>query len=142
MISFLKRLARACFAAREDGSATHQQRIAEIQDHFRQALAEETALAYGRQTDPYYASLRGHNVGQDEMMAVIYAEKIVLAPSGAESGDPVSYANRLLGDLEAIKAEYRISEDDPDGYGIGTLHSISRKLESFGRARQGMIVMS
>ena len=47
----------------------------------------------------------------------------------------MSYAHRLIGDLEAIKAEYRMSEDDPDGYGIGTLHSISRKLEAFARGR-------
>ncbi|QWG13345.1 hypothetical protein KMZ29_00910 [Bradyrhizobium sediminis] len=135
MLSFLKRLANACFPSRGDGSAAHAQLIAEIQDQFREALAEETALARAHQSDSYYTSARGHNVGHDEMVAVVYAEKIVLAPSAAESGDPVSYANRLLGDLEAIKADYRIVEDDPDGYGIGTLHSISRKLEAFARGR-------
>jgi hypothetical protein len=129
--SLLKRLARACLPAR--GGASGENIIAEIQDHFREAIAVETALAYRHKSDSYYTCSRGHNVGQDEMLAVVYAEKIVLAPSAAESGDPVSFARRLLGDLEAIKAEFRISEDDPDGYGIGTLHSISRKLESFGR---------
>ena len=69
------------------------------------------------------------------MVAVTYAERIVLTPSVAERGDPAAYTRRLLDDLEAIKADYRISEDDPDGYGIGSLHSISRKLESFTRRR-------
>ncbi|QWG23537.1 hypothetical protein KMZ93_00860 [Bradyrhizobium sediminis] len=133
MLSFLKRLANACFPSRGGGSAAHAHLIAEIQDQFREALAEETALACAHQSDSYYTSSRGHNIGHDEMVAVVYAEKIALAPSAAESGDPVSYAHRLLGDLEAIKAEYRIAEDDPDGYGIGTLHSISRKLEAFAR---------
>ena len=133
MLSFLKRLAAACFPSRADGSAAHAQLIAEIQDQYREALAEETALARAHQSDSYYTSSRGHNVGHDELVAVVYAEKIALAPSAAESGDPVGYANRLLGDLEAIKADYRIAEDDPDGYGIGTLHSISRKLEAFAR---------
>ena len=132
LISLLKRLAKACLPNRGDGSADASQHIiAEIQDHYRKAIAEETALACAHQSDPYYTSSRGHNVGHDEMVAVIYAEKIVLTPSAAESGDPVSYANRLIDDLEAIKADYRISEDDPDGYGVGTLHSISRKLEAF-----------
>ena len=133
MISFLKLLARACFAGREDRSAANQQLIAEIQEQYRKAIAEETALAYGHRSDPHYTSSRGHNVGQDEMVAVVYAEKIVLTPTAAELGDPVSYANRLIDDIEAIKADYRKSEDDPDGYGIGTLHSISRKLEAFVR---------
>lgn len=133
LISLLKRLAKACFPDRGDGCADASQRIIEIQDLYRKAIAEETALAYAHQSDSYYTSSRGHNVGHDEMVAVIYAEKIVLTPSAAESGDPVSYAHRLIDDLEAIKADYRISEDDPDGYGIGTLHSISRKLEAFSR---------
>lgn len=133
LLSFLKLLARACFAGREDRGVADAQRIAEIQQHFREALAEEIELAYAHQSDPHYTSSRGHNIGHDEMVAVIYAEKIVLAPSESESGDPLSYAHRLLGDLEAIKADYRIAEDDPDGYGIGTLHSLSRKLEAFVR---------
>lgn len=135
MISFLKRWAKARFPNRRHAAAAGQRVIAEIQQHYRKAIAEETALAHGHQSDPYYTSSRGHNVGHDEMVAVVHAEKIALAPSAAELGDPVSYANRLIADLEAIKADYRISEEDPDGYGIGTLHSISRKLEPFARGR-------
>lgn len=133
LISFLKRLAKACF--RSGGRAASQPIIAEIQQHYRMAIAEQTALAFAHQSDPYYTSSRGRNVGQDEMVAVVYAEKIALTPSAAESGDPAAYARRLIDDLEAIKAEYRISEHDPDGYGIGTLHSISSKLEPFIRRR-------
>jgi hypothetical protein len=151
LVAFLKRLAAACFPRHGGGGASlpgeadrddmksdsavsaDRQSIADIQALYRTAIAEETALASGHMSDPYYTSSRGHNVGRDEMVAVIYAEKIVLTPGAAELGDPVLYANRLIGDLEAIKADYRISEDDPDGYGIGTLHSISRKLEPFTR---------
>lgn len=149
-MAFLKRLAAACFTRsggdraslpgeadrddmKSDSVVSTDRQIADIQALYRKAIAEETALASGHISDPYYTSSRGHNVGRDEMVAVIYAEKIVLTPGAAELGDPVLYANRLIGDLEAIKADYRISEDDPDGFGIGTLHSISRKLEPFTR---------
>lgn len=135
MISFLKRWAEVCLPRRAGDSAVGQDIIAEIQNHYRAAIAEEAALASAHRTDPYYTSSRGHNVGQDEMVAVIYAEKIVLTPSAGERGDSAAYARRLLDDLEAIKADYRTSEDDPDGYGIGSLHSISRKLEPFTRRR-------
>ena len=133
MISFLKRWARACFPGGDRAACQHV--IAAIREQYREALDQETALACAHRSDPHYTSARGRNVGQDEMVAVIYAEKITLTPSAAESGDPAAYARRLLDDLEAIKAEYRIAEDDPDGYGIGTLHSISRKLEPYARAR-------
>lgn len=131
MISFLKRWAAACYSKRGNGSAASQHSTAEIQDYYRRVIAEETALAYRHKSDPYYTSLRGHNVGDDEMVAVIYAGKITLTPSAAESGDPVLYARRLIDDLDAIKADYRMAEDDPDGYGIGTLHGISTKLARF-----------
>jgi hypothetical protein len=121
----------ACFPARGDNA----QRIAEIQDEFQEALDEETELAQAHKTDPYYTSSRGHNIGHDEMVAVTYAERILLTPSAAELRDPAAFAARLLADLEAIKAAYRTAEDDPDGYGIGTLHSISRKLEPFAQGR-------
>ena len=135
MISFLKRWTRANLSVRADDSAVGQEIIAEIQVLYRAAIDEEAALALAHQSDPYYTSWRGHNVGQDEMVAATYAEQIILAPSVAELGNPDAYVRRLLDNLEAIKADYRISEDDPDGYGIGSLHSISRKLESFTRRR-------
>jgi len=149
LISFLRRWAEACIAKLTPGrtsllrendrddtksglaSAANQQIIAEIQELYRTAVGAETALAFDHKSDPYYTSSRGHNVGRDEMMAVIYAEKIVLTPSAAEFSDPLLYVNRLVADIEVIKADYRVAEDDPDGYGIGTLHSISRKLEPF-----------
>jgi hypothetical protein len=135
LIFFLKRWAAAYLSLRGGDSAVGQEVIAEIQVHYRAAIAEEAALALAHQSDPYYTSWRGHNVGQDEMVAVTYAEQIILTPSVAELGDPAAYTRRLLDNLEAIKADYRIAEDDPDGYGIGSLHSISRKLESFTRRR-------
>lgn len=106
--------------------------VTEIQNALRRAIDEETALAYRHTSDSYYTSADGHNVGRDETVAVLYAQGIVLVPAPSELADPASYADRLLADLEAIKQNYRSSEDDPDGYGIGTLHSISRALAPFG----------
>lgn len=36
---------------------------------------------------------------------------------------------RLLQDLEGVKERFRVLEEDDDGYGIGTLHSLSRKMQ-------------
>lgn len=102
--------------------------IASIREHFRSALDEESKLAHAHRSDSYYTSSRGRNVGEDEQIAVRYAREIDLQPSADESGDPGRYAARLLGDLESLKAKFRVSEEDPEGYGIGTLHTISRKV--------------
>lgn len=112
----------------------NQRAIAEIQDEFRKAIEHETAVAFKHQSDAYYTDSRGHNVGGDEMTAVIFAGRLVLTPGAAELADPLLYATRLMADLESIKGAYRVSQDDPEGYGIGTLHGFSRVLEPFIRS--------
>jgi hypothetical protein len=104
--------------------------VASIREHFRMALDEEARLAHAHRSDSYYTSSRGRNVGEDEQLAVRYAREIDLLPSADEAGDPGRYAARILRDLESLKAKFRISEEDPDGYGIGTLHTISRKIST------------
>lgn len=113
-----------------DGPAS-QQAIDDIQNAFRKAIGQETTVAFHHQSDSYYTSSRGHNVGRDEMMAVVFAQRLVLTASATERADPLLYARRLIADLEVIKSEYRVSEDDPDGFGIATLYGISRALEPF-----------
>jgi hypothetical protein len=89
--------------------------------------------AFEGTSDPYFTS-DGHDVGRDETVAILYAQRIDLTPTASELADSALYADRLLSDLEAIKRDYRSSEDDPEGYGIGTLHSLSRALAPFRRA--------
>ena len=108
--------------------------ILAIQSAYKTALDEESALGSRHRMDSFYTSSRGHNIGKDELIAVIRARELVLTPTEAERADTVLYTNRLLADLEVIKQTYRVSEEDPEGYGIGTLHSLSRALASFGKA--------
>lgn len=107
--------------------------IIEIQSAWGSAVDAESALAYRHTSDPYFTS-DGHDVGRDETVAILYAQRIDLTPTASELADSALYADRLLSDLEAIKRDYRSSEDDPEGYGIGTLHSLSRALAPFRRA--------
>jgi hypothetical protein len=101
-----------------------------VQQIYRDAINAESKMAYEHRSDNYYTS-NGRNISQDEYAAIHYAGKINLAPSEEETADPRKFALRLLSDLEAIKADFRISENDPHGFGIGTLHTISRKLTAF-----------
>lgn len=86
---------------------------------------------FARESNSNFASLNGRNISRDERIALIYAKNILLEPESSELANPSTYAKRLLRDLENIKAKYRASEDDPDGFGIGTLHSISRAIEPY-----------
>jgi hypothetical protein len=107
-----------------------QSPVESVRQFYRDALNAESDLAFKHRSDSYYTS-NGRNISQDEFAAVVYAGKIDLTPSAGESGDARKYAARLLADLEIIKADFRASEEDPDGFGIGTLHTISRKLAAF-----------
>lgn len=103
--------------------------IAELQARYQAALATETALAFKHRSDPYWSS-GGHNIGDDELSAVEYAQGLDLVSAAVERGDPIRYGMGLLKDLESIKDRYRLNERDPDGYGIGTLHSIAREMRA------------
>src|SRR5438445_13643832 len=105
--------------------------IRRLQQYYAAVLLEETSAAVTHRNDSYFTSSRGHNIGQDEILAIVYAEKINLKPTDEESRNVQQYARRILNDLENVKEKYRLNEDDPDGYGIGTLHSISSKLSLF-----------
>lgn len=107
--------------------------ILAVQDAYKVALDQESALGSQHRLDSYYTTSRGHNIGKDELIAVLRAQTLDLMPTEAEHDDVVLYANRLLADLEIIKQNYRTSEEDPEGYGIGTLHSLSRALVPFAK---------
>ena len=115
--------------ARADNFQADQ--IKRLQQHYAAVLLEETSAAVAHRNNSYFTSSRGHNIGQDEILAIVYAEKINLKPTDEESGNVQQYARRILDDLENVKEKYRLNEGDPDGYGIGTLHSISSKLSLF-----------
>lgn len=107
--------------------------MALIRTRFEDALNEEEQLGWQHKADSYYTDpSTGHNVGADELRAVGHARSIHLDATDVEIQNPARYLARLLDDLEEIKCVFRAQESDPDGYGIGTLHSISKKLrESF-----------
>jgi len=107
--------------------------ILAVQNAYKDALDQESALGSRHRLDSFYTSSRGHNIGKDELIAVLRARELVLTPTDAERDNAVLYVNRLLADLEVIKQVYRNSEEDPEGYGIGTLHSLSRALAPFGK---------
>ena len=102
--------------------------IAKIQQRYQAVLLEEAGIADAHLSNGTFMTSRGRNVGSDELIAVHYAGEIKLTPSADELTDAPQYLRRLLDDLEAIKSRFRVSEDDPEGFGIGTLHSISRKM--------------
>lgn len=108
--------------------------VQEIKERFESAGREEADLAQRHKIDSYYTdSLTGHNIGDDELTAVGYVRRIELLPSAKEEGSPVAYLLRLLEDLENTKSAFRSLETDVDGYGIGTLHSLTQKLlDDFG----------
>ncbi|MDC2891501.1 hypothetical protein [Psychrosphaera algicola] len=81
--------------------------------------------------DYYKDHITGHNVGYDELMAVNYLESIDLKPTDDEIKNIGSYTSRLLNELKLLTKKYQSVEEDPDGFGIGTLHSI---LKSFSEA--------
>lgn len=115
--------------AHADNSPADQ--IGRLQQYYAAVLIEETSGAVAHRNNSYFTSSRGHNIGQDEILAIVYAQNINLKPTDEESRNVQRYASRILNDLENVKEKYRLNEDDPDGYGIGTLHSISSKLSLF-----------
>lgn len=101
----------------------------EIRGRFESALREEEELARRHQMDPYFTDMTtGRNVSADEFIATYYAKQIELQPTEDEKTDPDRYLRRLLSDLEQTKDKFRSSERDNDGYGIGTLHTLTTKL--------------
>jgi hypothetical protein len=114
----------------EAGNSVASQ-IRTLQEYYAAVLLEEASAAAAHRNDPYFTNSRGHNVGQDEILAIVYAREINLKPTEDESSNAGTYACRILRDLEKLKEKYRLNEVDPDGYGIATLHSISSKLLLF-----------
>lgn len=111
-----------------------RQVVLEIKERFEAALREESDLAQRHRVDSYYTDFStGHNVGADELIAVGYARRIDIQPSAGEAGSPARYLLRVLDDLENAKSAFKSAETDIDGYGIGTLHSLTQKLlDGFG----------
>jgi hypothetical protein len=111
-----------------------RQAVLEIRERFEAALREEADLAQRHRADSYYTDLStGHNVGADELIAAGYARRIDVRPSAHEEERPAAYLLRLLEDLENSKSAFEAAETDVDGYGIGTLHSLTQKLlDGFG----------
>jgi hypothetical protein len=105
--------------------------IRRLQQYYIAVLREETSAAVAHRNDSYFTNSRGHNIGQDEILAIVYAENISLKPTDEESRNVQQYARRILNDLENVREKYRLNEDDADGSGVGTLHSISSKLSLF-----------
>ena len=110
-------------------------KITEVRHAFESALGVESKVAHEHRSSHYFTTSRGHNVGRDEQLALTYAQQLRLAPLPEEINDCSVYLKRLLDELETQKRDFRASEEDPEGFGIATLHGLSRVLEAF--AKQG-----
>ena len=106
--------------------------VSKIQQAFRTALSNESASAHRHQSDVHFTTSRGRNVGEDEHLALVYAQRLKLAPEPGEESE--QYLLRLLRKLEAQKQDFRLNEEDPEGFGVATLHGLSRVLEQFRQA--------
>jgi hypothetical protein len=105
--------------------------VLKIQEAFRAALLNEGATAQRHQADIHFTTSRGRNLAEDEYLALHYALRLSLAPAESEVGDPEQYLLRLMRELEVQKDDFRRNEEDPEGFGIATLHGLSRVLEQF-----------
>jgi len=95
---------------------------------FSRILDHELAAGHAHVNDSRYTDSSLHNIGKDELAAVACARALNLHPSDGEMDEYDRYVDRVLGDLERMKDRFRLEQDDPHGYGIATLHGISRKL--------------
>jgi hypothetical protein len=116
-----------------------QDEIRQVRLAFEAALGIESKVAHEHRSSHYFTTSRGHNVGRDEQLALIYAQRLRLTPLPEEIDDCSAYLKRLLDELETEKRNFRASEEDPEGFGIATLHGLSRVLEGFAkRAAQAL----
>lgn len=99
-----------------------------IRTVYAQILDDELSTSQAHRKDDRFSSSSGHNVGKDEYSAVQWARTLKLEPSNDEMKKYTRYISRILDDIEKIKEEFRLQEADPEGFGIATLHGISRKL--------------
>jgi hypothetical protein len=99
-----------------------------IRTAYAQILGGELSSSQAHRKDYRFSISSGHNLGEDEYSAVQWARTLKLKPSTDEMKDYEQYVNRVLGDIEKMKEQFRLQELDPEGFGIATLHGISRKL--------------
>jgi hypothetical protein len=104
-----------------------QSLIQQLQLRIAEILEDETRKANEHLADPYWSS-SGHNIGEDELQAVAFARRVDFKLLESDEGSPNKYADRVLEALEASKPAFRALAPDPDGYGIGTLHDITRRF--------------
>jgi hypothetical protein len=116
-------------------SSSEEAKILKIREAFEALLHEESATAHQHRSDSHFTNSRGRNVGRDEQLALHYARDIRLTPAPDEITDASLYLSRLLRELEAKKQSFRANEEDPEGFGIATLHGFSRTLEVFCASR-------
>jgi hypothetical protein len=90
-------------------------------------LGDETRKANEHLANPYWSS-SGHNIGQDELQAVAFARRVDFNLLESDEGSAEKYAERVQEALNTCKPDFRALADDPDGYGIGTLHDITRQF--------------
>jgi hypothetical protein len=102
----------------------------QVRAKFKEALDEERVIAEAHMRDPRFKSPLGSgpNVGHWELVAVRYASDIDLDPKPEDLDNVGSYVDRLLRELEEVKRRFRALEQDDDGFGIGTLHNLTRRL--------------
>jgi len=79
--------------------------------------------------DSYYTDIMtGHNIGKDEYSAIRYAETSLDSVSCSDN-DQYKFINEFMNELMKQKDNFRRDYKDPDGYGIGTLHCIERRVK-------------
>lgn len=102
------------------GSVLSQEVLAELE------RAERVALT--RYRDAFFTnSQSGHNVGADELEALLHIRTIDRSQGWGERDR--AYLRRLQRAALAAKSHYVESAEDPDGYGAATFNEMLRWLE-------------
>ena len=99
-----------------------------LKEKIIEIIKDERKLAKEHLNDPYYTDMMtGHNIGEDEELAVKYAEIAFKAANDLE--DKNQFINKFIGELLNQKNVFRRVCEDPDGFGIVTLHDVERRAK-------------
>jgi hypothetical protein len=105
--------------------------ILEINSAIRIELARMMADGESKRRDPYWSSSYAHNVGNDIIEATRLA---TMTLNSLAQGDAIPAIQTALAELDNAMKTYRITENDPAGYGIGTLREFKQFLGKLDQA--------
>ena len=105
-----------------------------IQAFYLAQIAEQAAEADRHLASSHWVDRQtGRNVGLDEREALAAMRGVDPAPLPGEEDDPARHRARLIAELEIVADRFRREARDPDGYGIGTIGTVIRRLRELGQ---------